>query len=273
MSLKDRRIGFVGGGAMAEALIGGLVAAGVEARALGAADPDAARRERLHQLFGLQTCDDNRALLARSDVMVLAVKPAVVPAVLAQLPAEEAGRPLWISIAAGVTLASLEAALPAGARVIRAMPNTPALVRAGVTGFCGNPAASEEDVAAAHALFEGVGSCWRAPEERLLDVVTGLSGSGPAYVFAFLEALIDAGESLGLPREAAVTLSIEMVYGAAKLARESPRSPADLRRQVSSPGGTTLAGLARLDAGGFAAAVEDAVRAATARAAELGRGE
>jgi len=274
MSLKDRRIGFVGAGAMAEALVGGLEAAGVAAGGMLASDLDAARRERLHQLFGIRTIDDNAALLERSDVVVLAVKPAAVAPLLQSLAGHaDAGRPLWISIAAGVTLASLEAPLPAGARVIRSMPNTPALVRSGATAFHANAACSAEDRAAACSLFESVGTCWEAPEEALLDAVTGLSGSGPAYVFAFLEALIDAGEAEGLPRETASELAFQTVYGAARLARESGRNPADLRRQVSSPGGTTLAGLAELDAADFHEAVQRAVRAATRRAGELGRGE
>ena len=259
---------------MAEALLGGLRAAGVPADMLQASDLDAARRERLHQLFGIHTLDDNGALLQHSDIVVLAVKPNAVAPVLEGLSGHaDLGRPLWISIAAGVTLASLEAHLPAGARVIRSMPNTPALVQAGATAYCANTASSEQDRAAACSLFEGVGICWEAPREELLDAVTGLSGSGPAYVFAFLEALTDAGEAVGLPRETASQLSFQTVYGAARLAKESQRTPADLRRQVSSPGGTTVAGLAELDAADFHEAVLRAVRAATRRARELGRGE
>ncbi len=259
---------------MAEALLGGLRAAGVAAEKLLATDLDAARRERLHQLFGIHTLDDNGVLLQRSDIVVLAVKPNAVPAVLEGLAGQpELERPLWISIAAGITLASLEARLPAGTRVIRAMPNTPALLRAGATGFCANAASGDRDRAAASSLFEGVGSCWEAPREELLDAVTGLSGSGPAYVFAFLEALIDAGEAVGLPRETASQLTFQTVYGAARLAKESQQTPADLRRQVSSPGGATVAGLAELDAADFHGAVQRAVRAATRRARELGEGE
>jgi pyrroline-5-carboxylate reductase len=179
--------------------------------------------------------------------------------------------PLWVSIAAGVPIARLEAQLPEGARVVRAMPNTPALVRTGATAICGNARVTRDDLAAARALFDSVGITWEAPSEDLLDPVTGLSGSGPAYVFAFLEALTEAGEQAGLPAEAAARLAAQTVYGAAKLALESDRTPAELREQVSSPGGTTLAGLARLEAAGFRAAVRDAVAAATRRAGELGR--
>jgi pyrroline-5-carboxylate reductase len=274
VSLEAVRIGFIGGGAMAEALLGGLAAAGVPAAALEVSEPRAERRAQLAAALRIAAADDNAGLASRCDVVVLAVKPDVVPAVLAGLRERadfDARRPLWISIAAGVTLATLEAALGGAARIVRAMPNTPALVRAGATGFCGNGRADARDLARAEALFASVGISWRAPREELLDAVTGLSGSGPAYVFAFLEALTDAGEAVGLPREAAGRLALETVYGAARLARESERSPAELRRQVSSPGGTTLAGLGRLTARGFADAVRDAVEAATRRAGELGR--
>ncbi len=273
MALDAMRIGFIGGGAMAEALAGGLLGAGVEAARIAAADPDRQRREHLAQALGIATHADNAELVRSAELVVLAVKPAVVAPVLAELrsaPGLDPARPLWISIAAGVTLATLEAGLGPAARVIRAMPNTPALVRAGATALCGNSRVEARDRAVARALFEGVGITWEAPQEGLLDAVTGLSGSGPAYLFAFLEALGEAGQRVGLPREAAERLACETVYGAAKLARESGRSPAELRRQVSSPGGTTLAGLERLEAGGLRAAVCEAVAAATRRSRELG---
>lgn len=270
MSLEGVRIGFVGAGAMAEALAGGLRAAGVAASRLRLADPDPARRKHLEQSLGVATTDDNAALVAESDLVVLAVKPQVMPAVLAGLAdAPDRTRPLWVSIAAGVRLARLEAALGDGARIVRAMPNTPALVRCGATALCGNAAATREDLARAEALFESVGSCWIAPREALLDAVTGLSGSGPAYVFVFLEALGDAGVRMGLPRDAAYALAFQTVLGAARLAIESGRHPAALKDQVTSPGGTTIAGLERLEAGGLRAAVYDAVAAATRRSQEL----
>jgi pyrroline-5-carboxylate reductase len=149
------------------------------------------------------------------------------------------------------------------------MPNTPALVRAGATAFVGSPSAGAPDRALARALFEGVGLAWEAPSEALLDAVTGLSGSGPAYVFVFLEALSDAGVRMGLPRDAASALAVQTVLGAAKLAQETGRHPAALKDQVTSPGGTTIAGLERLEARGFRAAVHDAVAAATRRSKEL----
>jgi len=273
MSLVGKTIGFLGGGAMAEALAGGLLAAGVPAANIRVADPDPDRRNHLARALGVAVETSNAAVVASSAIAVLAVKPNVVVPVLAELRGANAAdllAPLWISIAAGTPLARLEAELPAGARAVRAMPNTPALVQAGATVFCGNAAATASDLAAAGALFESVGIAWRAPREELLDPATGLSGSGPAYLFAFLEALTDAGTAVGLPPEVSARLAGQTVFGAAKLARESERSPAELRKQVSSPGGTTVAGLARLEAGGFAALIADAVAAATRRARELG---
>ena len=151
------------------------------------------------------------------------------------------------------------------------MPNTPALVGAGATALCANAQASEQDLALAESLFQAVGTTWRAPEEHLLDAVTGLSGSGPAYVFLFLEALGNAGVEVGLPREAACQLALQTVYGAAKLALEQGQSPAQLREQVSSPGGTTIEGLKELEAAGFRRALARAVAAATDRSRELSK--
>jgi pyrroline-5-carboxylate reductase len=267
--LKEQRIGFLGAGAMGEALAGGLVAAGVPRASVRLADPDADRRDAVSRALDVATGDDNAALVAASDVVVIAVKPGLVAKVLAQDGVASA-RPLWVSIAAGVSLAKLAAALPAGARIVRAMPNTPALVRAGATAYVANAQATPGDRALAHALFASAGLAWEAPDESLLDAVTGLSGSGPAYVFVFLEALADAGVRVGLPRDAAQQLAIQTVLGAAQLARDSGAHPAQLKDRVTSPGGTTIAGLARLEAAGFRAAVLDAVEAATRRSKELG---
>ena len=274
MTLTEKRIGFIGGGAMAEALAGGLIAAGVPASQLAIGEPRAERREHLHERLGVSTSEDNAEAVRDRDVVVLATKPKVIQTALGELPKSglDLTRPLWISIAAGVRLESLESELPAKARIVRAMPNTPALVGSGATAICGNPATHASDRADARALFESVGVVWEADREALLDAVTGLSGSGPAYVFLFLEALIDAGEEAGLPREAAEQLALQTVYGAAKLALDSDRSPAQLREQVSSPGGTTLAGLAELDAGELRKTIARAVAAATARSVELGKG-
>jgi pyrroline-5-carboxylate reductase len=272
-ALDGLRIGFLGAGAMGEALAGGLVAAGVPAARLRAADPSPARREAVTRALAIEVGDDNAAVVRASDVVVLAVKPAAMAGVLAVLRRElgaELARPLWISIAAGVSLEKLGAELPAGARVVRAMPNTPALVRAAATAYVASAEATAADRDAAHAVFESVGLAWQAPDEGMLDAVTGLSGSGPAYVFVFLEALADAGVRAGLPREAAHRLACQTVLGAARLALESGLHPGQLKDRVTSPGGTTIAGLARLEAGGLRAAVHDAVEAATRRSRELG---
>ena len=272
--LDGTRIGIIGAGAMGGALAAGLLAASAGAVAVRAADPDPDRREALERERGIRCGADNGELVAQSDLVVLAVKPSQVTTVLQELggPGNPSlARPLWVSIAAGVSLSSLAGDLPADARLVRSMPNTPALVGEGVTAFVANPEATESDRAAARVLFEAVGTTWEAPSEDLLDAVTGLSGSGPAYVFAFLEALGDAGVRMGLPRDASFALATQTVLGAARLARDSGRHPAELREQVTSPGGTTVAGLERLEAAGFRSAIHDAVEAATRRSQELGR--
>jgi len=267
--LSERRIGFLGGGAMAEALIGALLAAGVRPAHLRASDPDPARRKHLEERHGIETTAENADAVHDSDVVIVAVKPGIVPQALAAVQ-NTGGDPLWISIAAGVSLDSLQAALSPSARVVRAMPNTPALVGAGATVFCGNAQTTADDADLARALFQSVGIAFTVTDEGLLDAVTGLSGSGPAYVFVFIEALADAGVRVGLPGDLAMDLAAQTVYGASKLARESDRHPAQLKDQVASPGGTTIAGLERIEAGGLRAVVYEAVAAASARSRELG---
>ena len=274
MSLEGKRIGFIGAGAMAEALAGGVLASGITAESVAAADPDPVRRKHLSETLGITTVADNGEIVRDSGIVVLAVKPnSVVPVLegLADAPEGERARPLWISIAAGIPLARLEAGLGDTARIVRAMPNTPALVRAGATAFCGNHRATPRDRDATRDLFRSVGTVWEAPSEALLDAVTGLSGSGPAYVFVFLEALGDAGVRMGLPQPAAYDLAFQTVFGAAKMALETGLHPAELKDQVTSPGGTTIAGLEQLEAGGLRAAIYAAVAAATRRSRELGQ--
>jgi pyrroline-5-carboxylate reductase len=272
-ALDGKRIGFIGSGAMARALAGGLVSGGVGTDQVSAADPSEEQRALFTSEVGSEATADNASLVANSDVVVVAVKPGVVAAVLNEL----AGKPglgdkLWISIAAGIPLETFGEGLPAGARIVRAMPNTPALVGAGATAYCSNAAADDGDRDVARAMFESVGTSWMAPAESMLDAVTGLSGSGPAYVFLILEALSDAGVRVGLPRDAAHDLACQTVYGATRLAIETGRHPAQLKDQVTSPGGTTIAGLEQLEAAGVRAALYSAVAAATARSRELSRG-
>lgn len=274
--LATRRIGFLGCGAIAEALVGGLTSAGIERDAILAADVNGERRRVLEDRLGIRTVAINAEVVSASDVIVLAVKPDVVPKVLVELdatPGLDLLRPLWVTIAAGVPIVRVSEILPHGARVVRAMPNTPALVHAGATALCAGPHALPDDTAAATELFSAVGITWQAPQEGLLDAVTGLSGSGPAFVFVFLEALGDAGVRCGLPREVAYRLACQTVYGAAKLAIETGRHPAELKDQVASPAGTTIAGLERLEAGGFRSVVYSTIVGATERARELGKGD
>ena len=269
-ALEGKRIGFIGCGAMARALAGGLVSAGVARDRIAGADPSAAQRESFARELETVVHADNSDIVSESDIVVIAVKPSVVSTVLRDVSDRpDLDRPVWISIAAGVPLAALGEGLPAGARIIRAMPNTPALIGAGATAYCANAAAGPDDLAVAADLFESVGTAWPAVNEAMLDAVTGLSGSGPAYVFLILEALADAGVRMGLPREAAHQLACQTVYGAARLAIETGQHPAALKDQVASPGGTTIAGLEQLEAGGVRAAIYHAVAAATERSREL----
>jgi pyrroline-5-carboxylate reductase len=254
----------VGGGRMGEALLTGLLArewAPIADLAVVEAIP--ARRDELTAKFPGLTVLEAPVPAAAA---VIAVKPNDVPAVCAALGA--VGRVL--SIAAGVPIAKLEAALPRGTAVVRAMPNTPALVGAGAAAIAGGSAADEDDLAWAEDVLAAVGTVVRVPE-KLLDAVTGLSGSGPAYVFLVAEALIEAGVLVGLPRDVSVALTTQTILGAARLLAETGETPETLRAGVTSPGGTTAAGLHALESAGTRAAFMEAVRAATARSAELGR--
>ncbi len=268
--VTGQRIGFIGCGAMARALAGGLAAGETPPESIIGSDPVAEQREAFQESVAATTTSDNAEVVAGSDVVVLAVKPGAVANVLGDLASSgDLTRPLWVSIAAGVPLSALAAGLPDGARIVRSMPNTPALVGAGATSLCANAEATEEDLGLADSLFQTVGTTWRAPDEQLLDAVTGLSGSGPAYVFLILEAMGDAGVRVGLPRDAAYQLAFQTVYGAAKLAIEQGQHPAQLKDQVTSPGGTTIAGLEELESGGVRAAIYRAVASATQRSREL----
>jgi len=267
--LEQSRIGFIGCGAMARALAGGLIEAGVAASQIVASDPFAEARNQFEEAIGAKPIEDNAEVVSQADVVVLAVKPGFVTSVLDDLDPSLGARPLWISIAAGVPLDQLQSALPSGARIVRTMPNTPALVGAGATAYFPASSVSEAEIQLTEAILEATGWCWRAPNEGLLDAVTGLSGSGPAYVFLILEALADAGVRQGLPRDAAQALATRTVLGAAKLALETGIHPAQLKDQVTSPGGTTIAGLEQLEAHGVRAAIYDAVGAATERSKEL----
>lgn len=271
MSDEAPRIGFVGGGNMAEALVRGLIESGAaDAGAIRVCDPSGARREHLGERYGITTSDENATVAGWAELLVLAVKPQVMKAALDSIAPFVGQGALIVSIAAGVPIASIEAGLPKGCHVVRAMPNTAAIVRAGATAIAKGGAATDADLEMASALFEAVGQCVVVPE-KLLDAVTGLSGSGPAYVMLVIEALADGGVHAGLPRAVAQTLAAQTVYGAAKLQIETGDHPGVLKDRVTSPGGTTIAGLAELEDHGVRGAFIDAVYAATERSKELGR--
>ena len=255
----------VGGGRMGEALAAGLLDAGwMNADELTIVEPVEARRTELSARFaGITVSAD----CVEAGGAVVAVKPADVAAACQSVAGR--GVPRVLSIAAGVTLATLEAALPPTTAVVRAMPNTPALIGAGVAAVAAGSHADEDDLAWAEEILGAVGSVVRV-KESLLDAVTGLSGSGPAYVFLIAEALIEAGVLVGLPRDVSSTLAIQTVLGAGRLLAESGDSPETLRAAVTSPGGTTAAGLRALEDAGVRAAFLAAVDAATARSRELG---
>jgi pyrroline-5-carboxylate reductase len=271
--MKSRKIGFVGAGNMAGALARGLLATKrVRARDLWASDAVARQLARFARTHGVAPAADNATLVAGSEIVVLAVKPQSMSDVLAEIRPVATRRHLFVSIAAGVPTARLERELGGRVRVVRAMPNTPALVGAGMTVVVRGAHATVADERRAADLFGGVGEVVRVKDEALMDAVTGLSGSGPAYVYRFTEGLIAGAVAEGLPQAVARRLAYQTLRGAAAMLQETGRSPEDLRAMVSSPGGTTLAGLAALDARGFVEAVAAAVTAATRRGRELGRG-
>jgi pyrroline-5-carboxylate reductase len=241
----------------------------VTADQIRASDLKSERLGELHDKYGIETTSDNDALAHWADILVIAVKPQIVDRILTPLSTAVSEGDLVISVAAGVPLESLEARLGPKARVIRAMPNTAAIALAGATAIAPGTHATGADLEVAKALFEAVGRCVTV-DESLLDAVTGLSGSGPAYVMLMIEALADGGVKVGLGRDIALLLAAQTVYGAAKLQLETGEHPGRLKDMVTSPGGTAIAGLHTLEAGGLRRTLIDAVEAAATRAAELG---
>ncbi|HSA62984.1 MAG TPA: pyrroline-5-carboxylate reductase [Nitrospiraceae bacterium] len=265
-----QKIAFVGGGQMAEALIAGMLSAKLcGPDRIWATDPAAGRLEHLKKKYGIQVGGTNREAVVWGDVVVLAVKPQVLDAVLKEI-GSEAAKSLIVSVVAGAPIRRIVDACGQQARVIRTMPNTPAMVHEGMTALAVGSGVQENDVACVRQIFESVGRVVPV-EERLMDAVTGLSGSGPAYVFLVIEALTDGGVKMGLPRDTAGLLAAQTVLGAARMVLETGQHPARLKDQVASPGGTTIAGLHRLEQGGLRATLIDAIEAATKRSQELGR--
>jgi pyrroline-5-carboxylate reductase len=272
VSLKGRRVGFVGGGNMAEALIRGLLGTNlVPADLLAATDVRAERTAQLTRQFAIAAHGDNVRLVREAEVVVLAVKPQIMATVLAEVAPAVTARHLLVSIAAGVSTASIRAALGKDARIIRVMPNTPALVLQGATAIARGQGLAAEDLGVAEEIFGAVGRVV-VLDESLMDAVTGLSGSGPGYVALVVEALADGGVKMGLDRATAMTLATQTVLGAAQLLAETGMHPGALKDMVSSPGGTTIAGVSALEEGGLRATLIRAVERATLRSRELGRG-
>lgn len=265
----QQTIGFIGAGQMARALAGGLVRAGLtSAQRLVACDPaEAARAEFAAQVAGARLVDDNRAVVAAADVIVLAVKPQKAAVVMAEVRGSCGPDKLLVSILAGTPLAKLVAGLGTQ-RVVRVMPNTPCLVGAGASGYALGPGATRQDAELVGELLGAVGMAVEV-EEGLLDAVTGLSGSGPAFVYTMIEALSDGGVRAGLPRATATQLAAQTVLGGARMVLASGEHPAVLKDRVASPGGTTIAGLQALEERGLRAALLAAVEAATRRSVEL----
>lgn len=266
------KVGFIGVGKMGSALLQGVLRAKVcDTKGVLIHDSAVESVEALGLESGIRVAKSNRDLVSRSDVVLLCVKPEDAAAVLAEAGTELEGK-LLVSIAAGVPIAKLQAAAGAGCRVVRVMPNTAALVQKGASAYACGAGVTAADRAAVEQIFTSVGRAFEV-KEALLDAVTGLSGSGPAYVYLFIEALSDGGVQMGLPRDLALQLAIQTVAGAAEMAAQTVMHPAVLREMVTSPGGTTIAGLAALERGGVRPAVMEAVQAATLRARELGAGD
>jgi pyrroline-5-carboxylate reductase len=272
MGVKGRKVGFVGGGNMGEALIRGLVESNlVPSDAIMVTDVRAERTRQLADQYGVRPLAGNAALVTEADVVILAVKPQIMAPVLREVLPALTNRPLLISLAAGVSTATIQAVLGKYPRLIRVMPNTPALVLQGVTAIAKTPGLDVEDLETAQEIFTAVGKVVVLDEEQL-DAVTGLSGSGPAYVAIVIESLADGGVKMGLDRATAMILATQTVLGAATLLAETGLHPGTLKDMVASPGGTTIAGIAALEEGGIRTTFIRAVERATLRSRELGRG-
>jgi pyrroline-5-carboxylate reductase len=267
-----RKLAIIGGGKMGEALVGGLTQSGWAAPdQIVVAEIHAERRAALAQAYGVGVTEDSAAAVAESEVVLLAVKPQDFDDVLGAIaPAVRTGQ-LVISIAAGIPIRVIEAALGPEVPVVRAMPNTPALLRAGAAAIAAGTHATAEHMKHADDVLSAVCKIVHLPE-RYLDAVTGVSGTGPAYVFFLAEALIEAAVGVGLPREVATELSIQTLLGSARMLAETGKHPVELREEVTSPGGTTVAAMSVLEHRGVRSAFLDAVRAATERSRELADG-
>ena len=270
--MSQQTIAFIGAGNMASALITGLIADGTAPGQIIASDADSTRREALAASTGIQTRENNHDAARDADVIVLAVKPQVLPAVCTELAATVAQNPaLVISIAAGVRTDDLRIWLGNDVAIVRAIPNTPALVQTGATGLYAGPEASAAQRDSAERILRSVGLVLWLADEASLDAVTAVSGSGPAYFFLVMEAIEEAARELGLDSDTAHLLTLQTALGAARMAMESSDDPKTLRQKVTSPGGTTEAALGVLENGGLRACFQDALKAAADRSVELSK--
>lgn len=270
--MNTLNIAFIGAGNMASSIIGGLVRSGHPSDRISAADPYPASLERLREIAPVHCCDDNIAAADGADIIILAVKPQVMAEAMTSIaPAVKTGRPLIISIAAGITLDSMQARLGTDTAIVRCMPNTPALLGCGASGLYASPGVSDEQRQQAEYILSAVGTTTWVPTEEALDAVTALSGSGPAYFFLFMEAMVDAGVGLGLDRETATALALQTGLGASRMALENDVDLVELRRRVTSPGGTTERAIASFEREGLRDTVNSAMTAAAARAVEMAR--
>lgn len=267
---NTQKIGFIGGGNMAEALIRGLLSGSFPASGITVSEPSDLRRQHLAETFEIKLAKNNLALMTSCDIVVLSIKPQIITEVLQEVAAGYRNDKLIISILAGVTTTTVETFLSETPRVVRVMPNTPALVGEGASAVCRGQHASQEDLVIVQQLFESVGIV-KLIDERQMDAATGLSGSGPAYIYTVIEALADGGVREGLRRDVAHALAVQTVVGAALMVRETGEHPAILRDQVCSPGGTAIAGISTLEKNGLRTTLMEAVTTSAARSRELGK--
>ena len=268
--LEGRKMAVIGGGKMGSVIIHGIVSrALISARDVTVSDVAKARLVELSERYGVQTTEDNATAVRWSDIVILAVKPQTMAEVLSELSGIIDETKVVISIAAGISTHFIESRLSKGVRVIRVMPNTPALIGEGISAISAGAHATAGDLSLARAVFSSVGMTVDVRED-LMDAVTGLSGSGPAYAFVIIEALTDAGVQMGLSRDVSLLLSAQTILGAARLCLQGDKHPAELKDMVTSPGGTTIAGLRALEEGKLRATLMAAVEAATQRSRQLG---
>ena len=272
--LKNKKLGFIGGGNMAEALIKGLLSNSfIDPKNIFVSEPSKPKRDALHTNYKIKVTVNNHDLAKKSDILIVAVKPQILKQVLREIREVVGSGKLVISVAAGVPISIIDKVLRGDSKkkfsVVRTMPNTPSLVQEGVTAIALGKNVNKVDVKISHRIFEAVGRTVGV-EEGHLDAVTGLSGSGPAYIFMLIESLSDAGVKMGLSRKVANTLTIQTILGSVKLARETGKHPGQLKDMVTSPAGTTIAGLHALEEGGLRTTMMNAVEDATLRSRELG---